>query len=301
MTQERSSSDRAGDAGAGQQDGQADAGGNGTGGDAGLRTGGHDGDEGRPGRADIPLDPETRRAVVALAKRFRAADGIGMQVLALVGGQAETLIERLPGAVRGQLDGATRRALQTAFDAASASRGRVADQSDWLNTAVTTAMGAAGGFGGLPTALAELPVTTTVLLRAIQGIAQDEGFDPAQPAVRMQCLQVFAAAGPLARDDGSDLAFLSARVTLTGAAVHGLIARIAPRLATVLGQKLAAQTVPVLGAVAGAATNYAFTNYYQEMARVYFGLRRLARDSGADLEALMREFRLHAVPPRRIG
>ena len=71
------------------------------------------------------------------------------------------------------------------------------------------------------------------------------------------------------------MAFLSARVTLTGGAIHGLIARIAPRLATVLGQKLAAQAVPVIGALAGAATNYAFTSYYQEMARVYFGPARL--------------------------
>ncbi|RVT84309.1 protein EcsC [Rhodobacteraceae bacterium CCMM004] len=247
------------------------------------------------------LTPEVSAALDRLADRFRGADGIGMQVLGLVGGQAENLLERLPGPVRTQLDQATRKALEVAFDAAHASRNRLRDGSDWLNTVATTAMGAAGGFGGLPTALAELPVTTTVLLRAIQGIAADEGFDPEDRTVRMQCLQVFAAAGPLARDDGTDVAFLTTRITLTGAAVHGLIARIAPRLATVLGQKLAAQTVPVIGAVAGAATNYAFTSYYQEMARVYFGLRRLARDSGLEVDVLLREFRLRVDPPKRIA
>lgn len=250
--------------------------------------------------SEIVLRPETEAALDRLARRFRAADGLGMQVLSMMGGQAEGLIERLPVQVRGQLDGATRRALEVAFEAAHRSRGRFADRSDWLNTAMTTAMGAAGGFGGLPTALAELPVTTTVLLRAIQGIAADEGFDPDDEQVRMQCMQVFAAAGPLARDDGTDIAFLSARITLTGAAVHGMIARVAPRLATVLGQKLATQTVPVLGAMAGAATNYAFTTYYQEMARVYFGLRALARDSGQDVETLLREFRLRVTPPRMV-
>lgn len=248
-----------------------------------------------------PLDPQTRAALSALVARFRAADNIGMQVLSLVGGQAEGLIEKLPAQVRNGLDRATRRALETAFDAATASRGRLSDRPDWVNTAVTTAMGAAGGTGGLPTALAELPVTTTVLLRAIQGIAADLGFDPALPEVRAQCLQVFAASGPLERDDGTDLAFLSARVTLTGGALHGLIARIAPRLAGVMGQKLAAQAVPVLGAVAGAATNYAFTSYYQDMARVYFGLRALARDSGVPVEDLLREFRLILTPPREIA
>jgi len=251
--------------------------------------------------ADLaPLDPETRAALEQLARRFRDADGIGMQVLALVGGQAEGLLAKLPLPVREGLDGATRRALAVAFEAASRSRASVADRSDWLNTLVTTAMGAAGGAGGLPTALAELPVTTTILLRAIQGIAADHGFDPSQEKVRMQCLQVFAAAGPLSRDHGTDIAFLTTRITLTGPAVHGLIARIAPRLATVLGQKLATQTVPLIGAVAGAATNYAFTSYYQEMARVYFGLRALARDSGVEVETLLREFRLLVQPPKTL-
>lgn len=248
--------------------------------------------------ADLP--PETEAALDRLAVRFRAADGIGMQVLSLIGGQAEDLLEKLPMGVRGQLDRTTRAALESAFNAAQFSRGRLSDRPDWLNTAVTTAMGAAGGTGGLPTALAELPVTTMVLLRAIQGIAADHGFDPADPVVRAHCLQIFAAAGPLSRDDGTDLAFLSARVTLTGGALRGIIARVAPRLSAVLGQKLAAQAVPIIGAVAGAATNYAFTSYYQEMARVYFGLRALARDGEEDVETLLHEFRLRVSPPRMV-
>ena len=80
-------------------------------------------------------------------------------------------------------------------------------------------------------------------------------------------------------------------MTLTGAAVHRLIAGVSPRLATVLGQKLAAQTVPLLGAVAGAATNYAYISYYQEMAHVHFGLRRLAIDSDEPLERLVARLR----------
>ncbi|TRD23042.1 EcsC family protein [Palleronia caenipelagi] len=242
------------------------------------------------------LPPHIADELDQLAKRFRQADGVGMQVLSLLGGQAEDLLGRLPMPVRQALDRSTRMGLEVAYDAAFASRGRLADRSDWLNTAAATLMGAAGGAGGLPTAVAELPVTITVLLRAIQGIAADLGFDVENPVVRAQCMQIFAAAGPLARDDGTDLAFLSTRVTLTGAALHGIIARIAPKFAAVLGQKLAAQTVPIIGAAAGAATNYAFTSYYQEMARVYFGLRALARDSDLDVETLLREFQLRVRP-----
>ena len=152
-------------------------------------------------------------------------------------------------------------------------------------------MGAVGGIGGLPTALAELPVTTTLLLRVIQGVAVEHGFDASSENVKFDCIRVFSAAGPLEEDDGADLGFISARITLTGATVQGLIAKVAPRLATVLGQKLAAQTVPVLGAVAGAATNYAYTSYYQEMAHVHFGLRRLAIEADVPLDDLVERLR----------
>jgi len=224
--------------------------------------------------APVDVDAELDR----LAERYRAASGVGVQMLTLLGGKAEGLIDRLPQAVRTGLGGATEQALILAMQAAQSSRAVVPDQTEWVNTAVTTAMGAAGGFGGLPTALVELPATTTVLLRAIQGVAADCGFDPDAESVRFDCIRVFAAAGPLDVDDGADLGFVSLRLTLTGGAMHKLIATVAPRFAAVLGQKLAAQTLPVLGAVAGASANFVYTRYYQQIAHVHFGLRRLAID-----------------------
>lgn len=238
------------------------------------------------------LPPLTDKTILAalddLARRHRAASGLGMQVMAYLGGSAEALLGKLPARLRDGLEGATANALQTAFGAAARSRGVVADRADWFNTALATAMGVAGGMGGLAGALAELPLTVTVLLRAIQGIAAEHGFDPDTEEVRLECLRVFASAGPMADDDGTDMGFLAARVTITGQTLNGLIARVAPRLSAVLGQKLAAQAAPVLGAVAGAAVNYSFTSYYQEIARVHFGLKRLAVQSAVD-EGLLRE------------
>ena len=215
----------------------------------------------------------------ALAKRYKSAGGLGISVLNLVGGSADSLLKTLPEGVRGNLEAATVTALNQAMKAANSSRNVVPDQKSWLNQTVSAALGAAGGAGGLPTALAELPVTTTLLLRVIQGVAVEHGFDPQSENVQFDCVHVFSAAGPLSDDDGADLGFLAARVTLTGKAMQSLIAKVAPRLAVVLGQKLAAQAVPVLGAVAGAATNYAYTSYYQDMAHIHFGLRKLAIDA----------------------
>lgn len=248
---------------------------------------------------DLCASPQLEAEIAALADRYQKAGGLGLQVLNLLGTRAENLLERLPDPIKERLESATQHALGVAIDAAQASRDRVPDQGPWIDRAVTTTMGAAGGFGGLPTALSELPVTTTLLLRTIQGVARSHGFDPADSHVRAECLTVFAAAGPLERDDGANMAFLAARVTLTGQSVQTILARVAPRLATVLGHKLAAQAVPFLGAAAGAATNYAYTAYYQEVAEVHFGLRALARDHEIAESTLLTAFQAHLLAPAR--
>lgn len=247
--------------------------------------------------SNVPATVDVDARLDLIAKRYKSAGGVGINVLNLIGGQAENLIDQLPGAVRRNLEAATVKALDQAMKAAHSSRGVVPDQASWLNQAVSAAMGAAGGAGGLPTALAELPVTTTLLLRVIQGVAVEHGFDPDAENVQFDCVRVFSAAGPLSGDDGADLGFLSARVALSGRAVQGLIAKVAPRLAVVLGQKLAAQAVPVFGAVAGAATNYAYTSYYQDMAHVHFGLRKLAIDADVPTEALTEQLRVKLGRP----
>lgn len=250
----------------------------------------------------LPATVDVEAQLDQIAARYQAAGGVGIHVLNLIGGSADGLLDRLPAPVRRNLEGATTKALEQAMKAAHTSRAYVPDQKDWLNQAVSAAMGAAGGAGGLPTALAELPVTTTLLLRVIQGVAVEHGFVPASESVQFDCVQVFAAAGPLSDDDGVDLGFLSARLALTGKAMQAVIARVAPQLAVVLGQKLAAQAVPVLGAVAGAATNYAFTSYYQDMAHVHFAMRKLAIDGDVPHDQLVARLALKMgrVPVREV-
>ena len=240
-----------------------------------------------------PIDGDlVNERLDALAERYKNAGNPVTQLLNLVGGPSDTLIDKLPEGIRGNLIAGTEQALKIAMKSAKGSRNVIGDQPTWLTQAVTTAMGAAGGFGGLPTALAELPVTTTIFLHGIQTVASENGFDPTEDSVQFDCINVFAASGPLEHDDDADLAFLTTRMLVSGPALQSLITRIAPRLATVLGQKLAAQTVPVMGAVAGAATNYAYAGYYREMAHVHFGLRRLAIDADRDMNDLTQAIRL---------
>nr|WP_321251549.1 EcsC family protein [uncultured Ruegeria sp.] len=233
---------------------------------------------------ELDADAELDR----LAAHYRSAGGAGVKLLNALGGSAESLLDQLPEPVRLGLTGATEQALWIAMHAAEGSRRAIPDQQPWVNTVVSTAMGAAGGMGGLSTALMELPATTAMLLRAIQGAAAREGFDPSEEGVKFDCVRVLSAAGPLSDDDGADLGFYSVRLTLTGPAMQRLIAAVAPRLSVVLGQKLAAQSIPVLGALAGGSTNYVYSRYYQQIARVHFGLRRLAVDADIPHDELVR-------------
>ncbi|KNG94833.1 EcsC family protein [Pseudaestuariivita atlantica] len=250
---------------------------------------------------EIPADLEAELA--ALARRYERADGLGLQVLNFIGDQAEAQVARLPVNVRDRLEQATLRALKAAMGAAHGTRDIGGSAAPWLDKVAATLSGAAGGFGGVPSALMELPVTTTLLLRAIQNVAVEHGYDPRAADVERDCLLVLAAKGPLAgeEDEGVDLGFLTARVAVSGTAVNALLARVAPRLAAALGQKLAAQAVPVVGAMTGAATNYAYVSYYQELAQVIFRLRKLSEERELPREVLVADLRmrLERAPVRR--
>jgi hypothetical protein len=244
------------------------------------------------------LDDGTRARIAALALRQRKANGVLMKAINFVGGQVEDGLKMLPKPLRDQLNEVTRNALRRSYDIAARSRGGIGQRfgSDQSHRIIGTLSGAIGGFGGLPTALAELPVATTLIFRAVLHVAAEYGEDPASDETRMECLAVFGSGGPGSADDGVDTAFIGARLSLSGAAVNTLISRVAPKFAAVLSQKLAAQTVPVLGAVAGAGTNYAFVDYYVALAHVHFGLRQLVREYG-DV-AVLDEFHRQLAAPR---
>lgn len=237
-------------------------------------------------------DPSVHAQIDRLARRYADAGGLAMEIMAIVGDGAEGLVNRLPGFVRDRMDRLTRAALNRAFGAAAGSRRVLGDRGEWFNRLASTVSGAAGGAGGLPGAMVELPVTVTLLLRAMLEIAAEHGLDPDSDEVRMECLRIFADAGPMPEDDAADLGLLAARLSVTGQTVQALISKVAPRLSVALGQKLAAQAAPVFGAFVGATINYTFARYYQELARVHFGIMRLAHETGLPNEALIEALRL---------
>lgn len=224
---------------------------------------------------DVDLD------VSGLAVRYRRATGPVLALMNKIGGSLEKQLALLPQGVRSQIEAATLAALSRAMDMA-AYGDRAPDFGSRGPIAAGIASGMVGGMGGLATSLVELPVTITIILHAIRKAAANHGFDPDSPGIRAECLTVFGAGSPLSSDDGINTSFLGARLAVTGPALQALIAKVAPRLAMALGPKLVAQSVPLLGAVAGAGLNAAYISYYREIAEIRFALLRLAERHGTE-------------------
>jgi hypothetical protein len=167
--------------------------------------------------------------------------------------------------------------------------------------ALAAVSGAVGGAFGLATLAVELPLSTTLMLRSIAQIAQEEGEDLQNPENALACVQVFAlggreAAGSALTESGYfavraalaktmvEAARYAGNRALLDEAAPALIrfsAQIASRFGLVVSQKVAAQAVPILGAVGGAAVNAAFMDHFQSTARAHFTVRRLERTYGA--------------------
>jgi hypothetical protein len=240
----------------------------------------------------VPVASDPITQIADLAQRYRRANGPVMRLVNRVGNTLESQLAIVPDKYRDQIERMTAQALAASYGLAV----RAPDLGDRGGMAAVLAAGAAGGAGGLASSLAELPVTITLMLNAIRAEARATGLDPDEDWVRAECLRVFGAGSPLASDDGVNTSFLTARLSITGQAVQNIISTIAPKLAAVLGQKLAAQAVPVIGAVSGAALNAAFLSYYREIARIRFALLKLAETHGA--EPVLDAFARAVEPPR---
>jgi hypothetical protein len=144
-----------------------------------------------------------------------------------------------------------------------------------LEAATVLITGVGGGAFGLPSVLAELPITTGVILRSIADIGRSYGERLDDPEFRATCIEVFAYGGPLDEDDDEEIAFFAARVG--SAEFAEFIAKVAFRYLAAIAPKIAAMSVPIAGSVLGAGVNWAYMNFYQSIARVLFTLLPIER------------------------
>jgi EcsC protein family len=253
------------------------------------------------------------RALAAAVERLERP-GFAGRMAALAARPAGLVARALPGPAAGLIASAAERALARALEVALFSlrdkgfvgrrlAGGRLGRARALHSALASASGAVGGAFGLAALVIELPVSTMIMLRAIAAIAQQEGEELATPETGLACLQVFglgASATPVG--SGAEAGYFAVRALLAsglaeagaiianpGAASGGTaaalraLAPVAARFGAVVSEKLAAQAVPVVGAVAGAAVNLAFIEHFQDLARGHFTIRRLERAYGEEI------------------
>ena len=251
---------------------------------------------------DIALAGMTPDDLASLQRAVQSLEhpGFAARLTDMVGKPIELIGYALPASVSDAIATATSKALDIALNVALGSIQRAPrPASRRFHKALATASGAAGGAFGLISLPIELPVSTIIMLRSI---ARSEGEDLSDPETALSCVQVFALGGRPGSVDASESGYFAVRGILAKSvtqaarfiAERGMIeeggpilvrfaAQVASRFGVVVTQKVAAQAIPVVGALGGAAVNYAFIEHFQDVARGHFTVRRLERVYGEDL------------------
>jgi hypothetical protein len=221
----------------------------------------------------------------------------------MIGKPIELLGTALPASASNLISTSVSKALGMALQAALMSLQRAPHPgSQLLHKALATASGAAGGAFGLPILPIELPVSTIIMLRSIADIARSEGEDLSDPETALSCIEVFALGGRAASDDASESGYFALRGLLAKSVTEAarylahrgvieegapvlvrFITQVAARFGIVVTEKVAAQSLPVIGALGGAAVNYIFIEHFQAVALGHFTVRRLERAYGKSL------------------
>jgi len=251
-----------------------------------------------------------------------------------VGKPIDYLMDKLPKGVETKIHDVVEMALHKAADTAlwSLDNEPNREASIKTNKLFAAASGAIGGAFGFAAIAIELPISTTIMLRSVADVARSEGFDLDEIDTKQACLEVFALGGPSKDDDAVDTAYYATRGFTTkamqtfskemaaiaaansaaetvnnkitaeqaGKWLTTLIEKIATRFGVVVTEKVAAQVVPVVGAFAGATLNTMFTDYYQDMARGHFIIKRLEKKY--DFELIKAEYTkiLSKLKPRKV-
>jgi len=258
-------------------------------------------------------------AQLRLAVRVLEHPSLTARISALVGKPIEVMRRSLPPAASTAIANASSKALEAAVRVALRTMHGEGDRarSPRLHRSLAAVSGAVGGSFGLFALALELPVSTVVMLRSIMAIARSHGEELTSPETTLSCLEVFALGQPA--DDAGVLGhgYFAARAALAnsltqagrfiaekGLVTEGapvivrLIVLIASRFGVVVTEKVAAQALPVVGALGGAAVNYAFVTHFQDLANAHFTVRRLERLYGKEIVRAQYERFRDADPSR---
>ena len=247
--------------------------------------------------------PEQDLDDLKYAKSLLENPGLAAKITSALGAPIEKGFDLLPRGWHDLVDKSTRKALEISVHSAilTLNTRQKQESANRFHKLMAAGIGAAGGFWGLPALTIELPLSTTVMLRSIADIARSEGHNLDDPQVKVGCLEVFACGGPGRADDAVETGYFTVRTALAKAvndaarfvaakglaegsapALVRLITQIASRFGVQVTEKIAAQSIPLLGAAGGAVINTLFIDHFQAMARGHFIVLRLEGKYGQE-------------------
>jgi hypothetical protein len=221
----------------------------------------------------------------------------------IIGKPVELLGRALPAGASQVIARATAKSLKAALKVALLTiRTGPDESSQFFHRTLAVASGAVGGAFGVFSLPLELPISTVIILRSILDIARSEGENLTDPESTLSCVEVLGIGGRMQTNDAIKSDYFVVRGILAKSVTEAarfiaergiveegspvlirLVAQIASRFGLVVTQKVAAQTIPVIGAIGGATVNYAFIEHFQSVARGHFTVRRLERKYGKDI------------------
>lgn len=235
--------------------------------------------------------------------------GLAIKITNFLGAPLEKGFALLPRGWSDIVAVSTRKALEAALHSAILTMNgtRETGATNVFHKIMVAGTGAAAGFWGLPALAVELPISTTLMMRSIADIARSEGQIITDPQVKIACVEVFAFGGPGKGDNAAETGYFAVRAALAttvadatkliatkglsekaGPALIRLLSQISSRFGIQVSEKIAAQAIPIIGAVGGAVINTLFMDHFQSMARGHFIILRLEKKYGS--ECVRREY-----------
>jgi hypothetical protein len=268
-------------------------------------------------QTDVYLLREAARKLETTSLTTRISQIIGMPI--------EKALASLPGHWSSVVTKITKSALEKALDGALFTlSGKQNTPANITHKFLAGMSGAVGGSLGIAALAVELPLSATIMLRTIADIARSEGESLTELDTKRACLEVFALSGSSASSEGADTSYYAIRSFLSkslgdtsrhlvakglskegGPTLVKLVNAVASRFSIPVSQKLAAQSIPAIGAVGGALINLVFIDHFQEMARAHFTVRRLERQYGeAEVKKSYQEIvlnQMHSVGLKKVS
>ena len=247
------------------------------------------------------LLPPRDHAALQVAVKTLESPNLAAKIADYAGVPLNRVLSLLPRTANRQLSGLVRTAVMKGLDVAVDTLNEKPPPSPAVgfSSFLAGVTGGVSGMFGLGALAVELPLTTTLMLRAIAEIARHEGEDLSKLEARLACLEVFAY-GTKRTGESVDVGYYAARaliskytsdaaalilergaVDASAPVISNFVSEIVSRFGLVVSDKVAAGAVPVIGAVCGATVNVIFMDHFQRIAKGHFTLRRLERVHGS--------------------